>query len=219
MYFGLERWSARAFAGNFAGEAVAEAVEMAHLYDARAYLALNTLLKDDEVGPALAALEAPYLAGLDALIVADLGFAARVREEYPDLPLHASTQLNTHSSAQLAALARLGFARAVLARELSLERDRRARGPRPRARGLRPRGALLRLLRRLPAEQHGRRPQRQPRPLQPVVPPAVRAAPRRARAGARSRRAIMSTCDLAAIGVLPRAAGRRGHLASRSRAA
>jgi U32 family peptidase len=120
VYFGLDRWSARAFADNFGGEAVPAAVETAHLYDARAYLALNTLLKDDEVEPALAALEAPYLAGLDALIVADLGFAARVREEYPELPLHASTQLNTHSSAQLAALQRLGFSRAILARELSL---------------------------------------------------------------------------------------------------
>ena len=77
--------------------------------------------------PALAALEAPYLAGLDALIVADLGFAARAREEYPDLPLHASTQLNVHSSAQLGALERLGFARAVLARELSLAEIARPR--------------------------------------------------------------------------------------------
>ena len=121
VYFGLDRWSARAFAGNFAGETVVEAVELAHLYEASAYLALNTLLKDAEVEPALAALEAPYLAGLDALIVADLGFAARVREAYPELPLHASTQLNTHSSSQLEALARLGFSRAILARELSLE--------------------------------------------------------------------------------------------------
>ena len=121
VYFGLERWSARAFAGNFAGETAVEAVETAHLYDARAYLALNTLLKGEEVGPALAALEAPYVAGLDALIVADLGFAARVREAYPELPLHASTQLNAHSSSQLAALVRLGFTRAILARELSLE--------------------------------------------------------------------------------------------------
>ncbi|MCX6363871.1 MAG: U32 family peptidase [Actinobacteria bacterium] len=120
VYFGLERWSARAFAGNFAGETAVAAVETAHLYDARAYLALNTLLKDHAVEPALAALEAPYLAGLDALIVADLGFAACVRELYSDLPLHASTQLNTHSSSQLAALAKLGFTRAILARELSL---------------------------------------------------------------------------------------------------
>src|SRR5665647_1613869 len=120
VYFGLERWSARAFAGNFAGETAVAAVETAHLYEARAYLALNTLLKDDEVGPALAALEAPYLAGLDALIVADLGFAAHVREAYPALALHASTQLNTHSSSQLAALSDLGFTRAILARELSL---------------------------------------------------------------------------------------------------
>ncbi len=120
VYFGLERWSARAFAGNFTGELVVDAVDLAHLYGARAYLALNTLLKDDELEPALAALEAPYRAGLDALIVADLGFAAAVREEYPGLALHASTQMNAHSSAQLAALARLGFVRAVLARELSL---------------------------------------------------------------------------------------------------
>ena len=120
VYFGLARWSARAFAGNFAGEAAAEAVETAHLYGARAYVALNTLLKDEEIEPALAALEAPYLAGLDALIVTDLGFAARARDAYPDLPQHASTQLNTHSSSQLAALARLRFSRAILARELSL---------------------------------------------------------------------------------------------------
>ncbi|MBN2204603.1 MAG: U32 family peptidase [Thermoleophilia bacterium] len=121
VYFGLERWSARAFAGNFALEHAVEAVELAHLYGARAHLALNTLLKDDEVEPALAALEAAYAAGLDALIVADLGFAARAREQYPGLPLHASTQMNTHSSAQLAALAGLGFDRAILARELSLD--------------------------------------------------------------------------------------------------
>jgi U32 family peptidase len=120
VYFGLERWSARAFAGNFAGDSAVAAVELAHLHDARAYLALNTLLKDAEVEPALAALEAPYLAGLDALIVADVGFAGRVREEYPDLPLHASTQVGTHSSAQLSVLAGLGFTRAILARELSL---------------------------------------------------------------------------------------------------
>ena len=96
------------------------AIELAHRFDARAHLALNTLFRDDEIGPALQALEAPYRAGLDALIVADLGFAALVRDLYPDLPLHASTQLNTHSSAQLDALGRLGFARAILARELSL---------------------------------------------------------------------------------------------------
>jgi putative protease len=120
VYFGLERFSARAFAGNFAGEAAVAAVELAHRWDARAYLALNTLLKDGEMEPALAALEAPYLAGLDALIVADLGFAALVRQQYPRLALHASTQVNTHSSAQLAALSRLGFGRAVLSRELSL---------------------------------------------------------------------------------------------------
>ena len=120
VYLGLDRWSARAFAGNFAPHELVRAIDRAHLFGARVHLALNTLLKDDEIEPALAALEAPYAAGLDALIVADLGFAVLVRERYPDLALHASTQLNTHSSAQLAALAGAGFARAILARELSL---------------------------------------------------------------------------------------------------
>ncbi len=121
VYFGLERWSARAFAGNFAGAAAVRAVETAHRHGARAHLAVNTLLKDDEVEPAVAALEAPYLAGLDAVIVSDLSFATTVRERFPGVELHASTQLNTHSSDQLAALARLGFRRAILARELSLQ--------------------------------------------------------------------------------------------------
>ena len=95
VYLGLESWSARAFAPNFSAGALLAAVDRAHLFGARVHLALNTLLKDDEIEPALAALAAPYEAGLDALIVADLGFAALARGRYPDLPLHASTQLNT----------------------------------------------------------------------------------------------------------------------------
>ena len=121
VYLGLERFSARAFAGNFGPAELLEAIDRAHLWGARVHLALNTQLKQEELGPALRALEAPYGAGLDALIVADLGFAALVRATFPELSLHASTQLNTHSSAQLEALAGLGFRRAVLARELSLE--------------------------------------------------------------------------------------------------
>jgi U32 family peptidase len=120
VYLGLERFSARAFAGNFGPAELLEAIDRAHLWGARVHLALNTQLKQDEVGPALQALEAPYVAGLDALIVADLGFAAQVRRSFPDLALHASTQLNTHSSAQLETLAGYGFRRVVLARELSL---------------------------------------------------------------------------------------------------
>ncbi len=121
MYLGLDRWSARAFAGNFDAPGLVRAIDKAHLWGARVHLTLNTLLKETEVEPALAALEAPYRAGLDAVLVADLGLAAAVHERYPDLALHASTQLDSHSSAQLALLAQLGFERAVLARELSLD--------------------------------------------------------------------------------------------------
>ncbi|MBM3146945.1 MAG: U32 family peptidase, partial [Actinobacteria bacterium] len=121
VYLGLDRWSARAFAGNFDAPGLLRAIDMAHLWGARVHLTLNTLLKETEIEPALAALEAPYRAGLDAVLVADLGLAAAVRERFPALALHASTQLGSHSSAQLALLAQLGFERAVLARELSLE--------------------------------------------------------------------------------------------------
>lgn len=121
MYLGLDRWSARAFAGNFDAPGLLRAIDKAHLWGARVHLTLNTLLKETEIEPALAALQAPYRAGLDAVLVADLGLAAAVRERFPDLPLHASTQLGSHSSAQLALLAELGFDRAVLARELDLD--------------------------------------------------------------------------------------------------
>ncbi|MGD0997609.1 MAG: peptidase U32 family protein, partial [Thermoleophilia bacterium] len=121
VYLGLDTWSARAFAGNFAPAELLTAIDRAHLFGARVHLALNVLLKDDELAPALAALDAPYRAGLDALIVADLGFAALVHDAYPALELHASTQLDTHASVQLEHLAGLGFARAILARELSLQ--------------------------------------------------------------------------------------------------
>jgi putative protease len=118
---GLDQWSARAFALNFDRSALLGAIDRAHLFGARLHLALNVLLKDDELEPALSLLAEPYTAGLDGLIVADLALAARVRSAYPDLELHASTQLDTHSSAQLEVLARLGFSRAILARELSLD--------------------------------------------------------------------------------------------------
>ena len=125
-----------------------------------------------------------------------------VRERYPGLPLHASTQLNTHSSAQLAALARLGFSRAILARELSLDEIAALD-----AHGLEleafVHGALCYgysgdcLL-----VEHDRRPQRQPRSLQPVVPPAVHRWPGRRRTPA-GRGPATGTPDAAAASCRP----------------
>ena len=120
VYLGMERFSARAFAGNFDEAGVLAAIDRAHAYNARVHLAVNTHLKREELAEALTALAGPYQAGLDALIVADLGLTAALTRAYPELHLHASTQLATHSSAQVAMLGRLGFRRVVLARELSL---------------------------------------------------------------------------------------------------
>ena len=189
VYFGLERWSARAFAGNFgAARRSPEAVETRPpVRRARVPGAQH---------PAQGRRGGAGARGAGSAVPRRPRRAHRRRpraspracaSEYPDLPLHASTQLDTHSSAQLAALAAARLRARRPGPRAQPRRDRRPRDPRPRARGLRPRRPLLRLLRRLPAEQHGRRAQRQPRPLQPVVPPALRcAAP--ARRGAGSRR-------------------------------
>ena len=194
---------------------VVEAVDLAHLYDARAYLALNTLLKDDEVGPALAALEAPYLAGLDALIVADLGFALQVRRAYPG---PAAARQHAGRDAQLLAAGRARPPR-LLARRAGARAeprgDRRARRARPGARGLRPRRPVLRLLGRLPALQHGRRPQRQPRALQPVLPSAVHDEPRPAAASGRAAAAPTPPSQPRHVHVGPR--GHRRPAAARGR--
>ncbi len=184
------------------------------------------LLKDDELEPALAALEAPYRAGLDALIVADLGFAALVREAYPELELHASTQLNTHSSAQLERLAELGFSRAILARELSLD-EIAALDPHGLALEAFVHGALCYgysgacLLSSMASGRSGNRGRcsqacrmryRLDEGTSGSVPrrtgAAVAALRRRRRLGRRRRRRrelhrVLSTADLAAIGALP----------------
>ncbi len=216
VYLGLDTWSARAFAANFAPEALVAAIDRAHLHGARVHLALNVLLKDDELDEALAALAAPYRAGLDALIVADLGFARLVHDAYPALELHASTQLGTHSCAQLERLAGLGFSRAILARELSLDEDRGARAARPGSRGIRARRAVLRLLGRLPAVEHGLGAQRQPRALQPGLPAALPARRGGGRALEQHAPRARGPRGLRRIGRAARRARRRARPAARA---
>ena len=116
--------NARMFAGNFAPEALREAVRLAHIHGVKVYLTLNTLVTDRELSAYLdAALDASR-AGVDALIVADLGGAALIHRTIPDMELHSSTQMSGHNSLMGAELKKLGFSRMVVAREIS-ERDLR----------------------------------------------------------------------------------------------
>ncbi len=119
VYLGAGSFNARVNAKNFTLEALPDAVAEAHEAGAKLYLTLNTLVYDREMRDWLATAEAAYLAGVDALIVADLGGAMALRRTFPDLPLHASTQMSGHNVAAARRLAALGFERMVLARELS----------------------------------------------------------------------------------------------------
>lgn len=120
VYFGGGDFNARRFAANFSGEELKKAVDYCHLRGVRAYLTLNTLVLDREIRPALAFAAELYRAGADAVLVQDLGLAALLRREIPELCLHASTQMAVHNLPGVREAAALGMERVVLARELSL---------------------------------------------------------------------------------------------------
>ena len=120
VYLGGTRHNARMNAHNFDAAALREAVTHAHQRGGRVYLTLNTLIYDRELASALDAAYEAATAGVDGLIIADMGAAALIRRALPDLPLHASTQLSGHNRDAGRVLAPFGFSRYVIARETSL---------------------------------------------------------------------------------------------------
>ncbi len=117
VYLGGTTFNARMNAHNFGGDALRSAVLRAHSYGVKVYLTLNTLVGDREIPLALDAAEEAANAGVDALIVADLGVAAALHRTFPSLELHASTQASSHNSLAAEKLKELGFSRIVIARE------------------------------------------------------------------------------------------------------
>ncbi len=121
VYFGADMFSARAFAHNFNLENLEKAIHYAKIRGVKTNLTLNTLIKDDEFTFALNLAKKAYEYGIDAIIVQDLGLATKLLELFPDLPLHASTQMTVHSLSGALELQNLGFKRVILARELSMD--------------------------------------------------------------------------------------------------
>lgn len=122
VYTGTDRFSARAFADNPTVEELCGILDFAHLHDKKIYLTANTLLTEDELEGSLYAQIAPlYEAGLDAVIVQDLGVMDFVRENFPGLDIHASTQMTIVSGAGADQWKRYGVTRVVPARELSID--------------------------------------------------------------------------------------------------
>ena len=119
VYFGVETFNARQNAENFSEQTLSEVVGQCHLRGVQVHLTLNTLVSDTELPRAMELVRRACEAGVDALIVQDLGLASCIRKAAPDMALHASTQMSVHTIAGVKRLAQMGFTRAVLARELS----------------------------------------------------------------------------------------------------
>ena len=119
VYLGLDSFNARRAAANFTAQSLPEVVGYCRARGVRVYVALNILLLDSELDAAAALIRQIANGGADALIVQDLAAAALARQICPELPLHASTQMSVHNAAGVQMLERLGFARVILARELS----------------------------------------------------------------------------------------------------
>lgn len=119
VYLGAEEFNARRNAQNFNNDELKQAIEYCRLNGVKCYLALNTLIKDAEMQKALELVNRVWQYGIDAIIVQDIGLANLIHKAFPNLALHASTQLSVHSPSALSFLKEMGFKRVVVAREMS----------------------------------------------------------------------------------------------------
>jgi putative protease len=121
VYAGLQDFSARARARNFTLGQMERMLAYAHAHGRRIYITLNTLVKEHELPHLVDTLAALAAMRADGVIVQDLAVARLVRNHFPSIELHASTQMTIHNSAGVRMLGELGFKRAVLARELAID--------------------------------------------------------------------------------------------------
>ncbi len=121
VYLGLKNFGARSFAENFDREALHRVIEYCHLRGVKVYVTLNTLTADVEINEVLENACLCANEGADGVIVQDMGLISLIREHYPELPVHVSTQATVMNSSAMAMAEKLGAIRAVVARELSFE--------------------------------------------------------------------------------------------------
>lgn len=124
VYVGGKQFSARQFAQNLDMEQLKEIIDYAKLRNIRVYVTVNTLVKNNEMDDFVLYMHQLSTIGVDAIIVQDFGVARVVKEYFPKMTLHASTQMSAHSQADVELLKGAGYQRVVLARELSLEEVR-----------------------------------------------------------------------------------------------
>ena len=120
VYLAGKLFGARSFAGNFSNEEIIEAIKYSHLYGVKVYITVNTLIFDDEVESFLAYIDFIHRNNVDAVIIQDLGMLDLVRKTYPNLEIHASTQMHIHNAEGVKLAQSLGIKRVVLARETDI---------------------------------------------------------------------------------------------------
>ncbi|MDH4140229.1 MAG: U32 family peptidase [Coriobacteriia bacterium] len=121
VYLGVEEFNARRGAENFALDSLSDACKLAHLHGAEVYLTANILALPEEIQRAVGLVDSAWAAGVDAVIVQDLGLMRVLLDLLPEVRMHASTQVGAHNRATIEELARLGVSRVTLARETSLD--------------------------------------------------------------------------------------------------
>jgi putative protease len=121
VYLGASGFNARARAKNFDYDTLKEAIKYAKLRNVKVHVTLNILIKNEEFEDAVKLALEVYNLGADALIIQDLGLIKYLLKNYPEIPVHASTQMTTHNLAGVKQLENMGISRVVLSRELSID--------------------------------------------------------------------------------------------------
>ena len=125
VYLGGQQYGARAYADNFSKEEICQGIHLAHIFGRKIYLTVNTLVKEKELDLLYDFMLPFYESGLDGVIVQDLGVLRLVRDSFPGLEIHASTQMSLTGCQGAGLLQKEGVSRIVPARELSLEEIKR----------------------------------------------------------------------------------------------
>lgn len=120
VYIGGNMFSARAFAKNFSNEEIIEAINYCHLYDVKIYITVNTLIFESEIPMFINYIRFLHKSNVDAVILQDIGMTHLVKEKFPNLEVHASTQMHVHNEEGFKVAKKLGVKRVVVPREMSL---------------------------------------------------------------------------------------------------
>lgn len=122
VYIGGKLFGARAFSSNFTDDEIIKAINYAHLFGVKVYVTTNTLIYDKEVERFLEYISFLHKNNVDAVIIQDLGMLDLVRQTFPNLEVHASTQMHIHNLDGASFMEKLGVKRVVLARETSISK-------------------------------------------------------------------------------------------------